>query len=308
VQPYAVSATSHWPNYLPEYIAADHGYFAQEGLDFARWAPETWTDVLPDLDQGRAQAVLGGIWVPAMYHGRGREYRAFAQLNARNPKAIVTRRPTPDFHWSDLAGRTVLAPGAGSAAYYLHTAGLLRRAGVDPHRVRFIRDLSTGTLTELFHGGLGDFLITDVVNAVGLERTGRAHIAFRIDSVGLMPNSVYYTTPEHLDRDDQLPWRFAAALARASDWIQHNPAREVAPLLRREWPALDTGLLVDVVDELRASGLWKDIRIDRGGYDQWQAMLAEGGLIDAPVAYDTLVDSRPADAAVAALATAGRNA
>ena len=249
-----------------------------------------------------------GIWVPAMYHRRGREYRAFAQLNARNPKAIVTRRPSPDFHWSDLAGRTVLAPGAGSAAYYLHTAGLLRRAGVDPDSVRFIRDLSTGTLTDLFHGGLGDYLITDVVNAAGLERAGLAHIAFRIDSVGPMPNSVYYTTPDHLERDDRLPWRFAAALARATNWIQQNPAREVAPLLRRQWPGLDTGLLVDVVDDLRASGLWADIRIDPAGYDEWQAMLAEGGLIDAPIPYHTLVDPRPADAAVAALQSPARRA
>jgi NitT/TauT family transport system substrate-binding protein len=297
VQPYAVSATSHWPNYLPEYVAAENGYFADEGLDFRRWAPETWTDVLPDLDEGRAQAVLGGIWVPAMYHRRGREYRAFAQLNGRNPKAVVARVPMPGFEWADLAGRTVLTPGAGSAAYYLHTAGLLRRAGVDPGAVRFIRDLSTGTLTELFLGGLGDFLITDVVNAVALERAGRAHVVLRVDATGPMPNSVYYTTPEHLDHDDRRPWRFTAALARAMAWIRANPARDLAPLLRREWPALDTGLLVDVVDDLRTTGLWAGVRIDRPGFDEWQAMLAEGGLIDTPIAYDTLVDSRPADAA-----------
>lgn len=301
--PYAVSATSHWPNYLPEYIAADHGYFADEGLDFSRWAPDDWTDVLPDLDQGRAHAVLGGLWVPAMYHGRGREYRAFAQLNARNPKAIVARQPIGGFQISDLAERTVLTPGAGSAAYYIHTAGLLRRAGVDPSRVRFIRDLSTGILTELFHGGLGDFLITDVVNAFALERAGHAHIVLRIDAIGLMPNSVYYTTPEHLDGDDRLPWRFAAGLARAMAWIRDHPAREIAPLLRRQWPGLDTGLLVDVVDDLRAAGLWSDIRIDPSSYAEWQAMICEEGLTDTPLGYDALVDPRPAEAAVAALAS-----
>lgn len=300
--PYAVSATSHWPNYLPEYIAADHGYFAEEGLDFRRWAPDPWTGVLDDLDSGRADAVLGGVWVPAMYHGRGRDYRAFAALNARNPKALVTRAPTAGLTWADLAGRTVLAPGAGSAAYYIHTAGLLRRAGVDPASVRFIRDLSTGVLTELFLAGLGDVLITDVVNATVLERNGQAHIALRVDSLGLMPNSVYYATPDALEDPEERPLRFCRALARAADWIQQHPAREVEDLLRRQWPGLDTGLLVDVVDDLRTSGLWADIRIDRDSYDEWQAMQAEAGLIDAPVPYDVLVDPRPAEAAVSAVA------
>ncbi len=299
---FTVSATSHWPNYLPEYVAAELGFFADEGLDFRRWAPETWTDVLTDIDSGRADAVLGGVWVPAMYHGRGREYRAFAQLNARNPKAIVTREPVSDFDLKDLAGKTVLTPGAGSAAYYIHTAGLLRRAGVDPASVRFIRDLSTGTLTDLFFGGLGDVLITDVVNASMLQAAGRAHIALRIDSLGLMPNSVYYTSPAMLESPERLPWKFTAALARGCSWIQAHPAQEVAPLLEKHWPGLDQGVLIDVVDDLRASGLWADVRIDRGAYDEWMAMIAEEGLTSDQVSYADLVDPRPADDAVAALA------
>lgn len=303
---FAVSATSHWPNYLPEYVAADHGYFAEEGLDFRRWAPDPWTGVLDDLDQGRADAVLGGIWVPAMYHGRGRDYRAFACLNARNPKAFVTREAAPevaaaDFDWAALVGKTILAPGAGSAAYYLHTAGLLRQAGVDPERVHFVRDLSTPILTDLFLAGMGDVLITDVVNATGLVRSGKGHIALRVDAIGPMPNSVYYTTPAMLEDPEQRPWRFSHALARAMRWLSEHPARDVESLLRREWPALDTGMLIDVVDDLRGTGLWDDVRIDPRSYDEWIGMLAApGGLIDAPIAYADLIDPRPARDAASA--------
>jgi NitT/TauT family transport system substrate-binding protein len=307
--PFGVSATSHWPNYLPEYIAVEHGYFAEEGLDFRRWAPDPWTGVFDDMDAGRADAVLGGIWVPAMYHGRGRDYRAFACLNARNPKAFVTREAAPevaakDYDWAALVGKTVLAPGAGSAAYYLHTAGLLRRAGVDPDRVHFVRDLSTGILTELFLAGMGDVLITDVVNATVLARSGRGNIALRVDAVGPMPNSVYYTTPEMLRDPDQRPLRFCRALVRAMRWIGEHPARDVASLLRREWPALDTEMLIDVVDDLRGTGLWDGVRIDQDSYDEWIGMLAApGGLIDAPIDYADLVDPRPADAAATAFPT-----
>ena len=105
---------------------------------------------------GSADVALGGLWVPAMYAHRGRDFVAFAQLNDRFPMAIVTREPVEDFSWSWLAGRTLLVPGQGGTAPYEFTAGLMRRAGADPARTRFARDLSTPMLTELFVNGLGE--------------------------------------------------------------------------------------------------------------------------------------------------------
>ncbi|MFF0267202.1 ABC transporter substrate-binding protein [Kribbella sp. NPDC004536] len=285
-----VSATSHWPNYLPEYVARELGFYAEEGLDFSRSAPDDWTQVLRDLEGGSADVVLGGLWVPAMYHGRGREYRAFAQLNARNPKALVTREKLTDFDWKDLEGKIVVAPGAGGTAPYVHTAGLMRKAGVDMSKVRWVRDLSGSMLTELFLGGMGDALVTDLVNASFLEHRGEAHIAVRHDRAGgLMPNSVYYTTADVLARDDELVERFYRALQKSYDWLKAHEAAELTDLLAREWPSLDTEVLVSIVDDLRASGIWDDLRISEDGFAEWMRILAEDGLIDEAPAYDDLV-------------------
>jgi NitT/TauT family transport system substrate-binding protein len=120
-----------------------------------------------------------------------------------------------------------------------------------------------------------------------------------------MPNSVYYTSPAALASPEKKPWRFTAALARACAWIQAHPASEVAPLLKKQWPGLDQGILIEVVDDLRSTGLWADVRIDRGSYDEWMEMLAEEGLTTSPVPYDDLVDPRPADEAVEALTEKG---
>ncbi|MEV5967622.1 ABC transporter substrate-binding protein [Kribbella sp. NPDC051952] len=292
-----VSATSHWPNYLPEYVAREFGFYADEGLEFSRTAPEDWTKVLSDLDGGSADVALGGLWVPAMYHGRGREYRAFAQLNARNPKAVMTRERTNAFGWKDLEGKIVLAPGAGGTAPYVHTAGLMRAAGVDMSKVRWVRDLSGSMLTELFLGGMGDALVTDLVNAAFLEHQQKAYVAVRADRAGgLMPNSVYYTNEAVLAREDRLTERFCRALQRSLDWLKAHEAAELSGLLAREWPGLDTEVLIGVVDDLRASGLWDDLRINEEGYDEWMRILAEDGLLDAPVPYAELVDPRPAAA------------
>ncbi|MBO0833612.1 MAG: ABC transporter substrate-binding protein, partial [Actinobacteria bacterium] len=292
-----VSATSHWPNYLPEYVAREHGYFADEGLDFDRSAPEDWTTVLSDLHDGTATVALGGIWVPAMYYGRGQRYVPFAALNSRNPKVLVMREPVSDFGWTMLEHKIVLAPGAGGTAPYVHTAGLMRKAGVDMATVRWVRDLSGPMMLDLFAGGHGDALVTDAVNGALLERAGRAAIVARHDvDGGPMPNSVYYTLPETLEGSD-VTWRFCRALQRAYDWLRGNSAGGLAGLLAKEWPQLDTGLLVEIIDDLRDRGLWADIRIDRDAYEEWLRIMVEDGLVSTDAGYDLLVDPRPAAAA-----------
>ena len=161
-----------------------------------------------------------------MYHGRGHHFVAFAQLNARNPKAIVTREPQPGFQLSDLEGKLVLAPGAGGTAPYMHTAGLIRQAGIDLSAIRFIRDLSGQTLSDLFAGGMGDAIIVDLVNAHLLEHKGIGTIAYRhAEAGGSMPNSVYYTLPHLIGEPGSAPWRFTRAIQRAMDWIE-RPRRQ----------------------------------------------------------------------------------
>lgn len=294
-----VSATSHWPNYLPEYVAADRGFFAEEDIEFSRDAPDDWTDVLRSLADGSAQAVLGGLWVPAMYHGRGQEFVAFAQLNATNPKAILTRDPQPDFTLADLQGKLVLAPGAGGTAPYMHTAGLIRQAGVDLNSVRFIRDLSGATLTDLFIGGLGDAIVVDLVNAHLLEHKGVGTIAFRhAESGGSMPNSVYYTYPELVGEPDSAPWRFTRAIQRAMNWLGDHDGADCADLLARYWPQLPLDVLIASVNDLKRSGVWSSVLVDPDGFRNWMTILTGEWLLSEPLDYHSIVDDRPARGAL----------
>jgi NitT/TauT family transport system substrate-binding protein len=174
----------------------------------------------------------------------------------------------------------------------------MRKAGVDMATVRWVRDLSGPMMLDLFTGGHGDALVTDAVNGALLERAGRAVIVARHDvDGGPMPNSVYYTLPETLEESD-VAWRFCRALQRAYDWLRENSAAGVTDLLAREWPSLDTGHLVEIVDDLRARGLWADIRIERDAYEEWLRIMVDDGLVSADVPYDRLVDPRPAAVAV----------
>lgn len=292
----AIAATSHGHNYLPQYFAVETGIFADLGLTVQIWDRDPWTEVLDDLESGSADVVLGGLWVPGMYAGRGRDLISVGQVNARFSKTLVTREPVEEFDWSWIRGRTILVGGAGGTAPYEFTAGLIRAAGVDLADARFVRDLSAAMLTELFLGGHGDAMIVDAFSAARMSAAGEAYETYRLAGPGgVMPNSVYYTLPERLDELFRPLTAFLTGLQHAMDAI--NGGAPTADLLTRHWPTADPVALASATRELIENGTWESVVIDRVATDRWMSVLRDAGLVSTAVGFDQLVDTRVVEAA-----------
>ncbi|MFE4411103.1 ABC transporter substrate-binding protein [Streptomyces sp. NPDC093064] len=292
-----VSATAHGSNYLPEYVAREHGIFADHGLKVPYEPRSPWDGVMHDLADGTADVALGGLWVPAMYAGNGRDFVAVCQLNDRFPMSIVTREPIADFELSWLTGKTVLAPGQGGTAPAEFTRGLMREAGLDPWQTRFAHDLSTQMLRELFLGGLGDAFIADLGTATELEHAGQGHIVYRhAERGGRMPNSVYYVLRERLEELTPKLVPFVRSIDQAMGLLRTGDAGDLGSLFSSEWPGADPKVLAEVTAELVENGTWATVRVDRDACDRWTGILHDAGLTAAPVAYESIVDTRAVDA------------
>jgi NitT/TauT family transport system substrate-binding protein len=288
-----ISATAHGVNYLPEYHAARTGGFARRGLEVQAQARDPWTGVLDDLAADRADVALGGLWVPMMFAGRGRDLVAVGQLNARFPMVIVTREPVEQFSWSWFKDRTVLVPGVGGTAPYEFTAGLMRESGTDPAETRFVRDLSTDLLAELFGQGLGDAMVADLLTALLLRSRGVGHLTYHLADVGgVMPNSVYYVRRPRLA---ELHDRLVALLGGVEEGMAALVDDGADPaLLAAEWPDIPVEILSEAAALLSTNGTWSGVRIDPDACSRWLGMLLERGL--APAAeYGDLVDTAALD-------------
>jgi NitT/TauT family transport system substrate-binding protein len=289
-----ISATSHGVNYLPEYYAARTGAFARRDLKVEAIARDPWTGVLEDLATGAADIVLGGIWGPAMYAGKGRDLVTVGQLNGRFPMAIVTRDPVEVFDWGWMKGRLVLVPGAGGTAMYEFTAGLMRESGADPADGRFVRDLSTDMLVELFEHGLGDAIVLDQLSTTLVVARGSGHISYRLaDAGGPMPNSVYYTRRDRLGDLRPRLTAFFAAIQEAM--VALNAGADSTSTLSAEWPDLPLESLSQAVSELIAGNTWSGVRVDPAACERWLSILRDRGLVGPDVSYSMLVDTSAID-------------
>jgi NitT/TauT family transport system substrate-binding protein len=286
-----ISATANGLNYLPEYLADVTGIFRDAGLAVTARACDPWTGVLDDLESGAADLALGGLWVPGMYAGTPRELTVICQLNHQAPKAIVHRGAPGSFELADLRGKVVLAPGIGGSAPYAVTAGLIRESGADPAEITFLRDLSTPMFVELFHAGLGDAIILDLVTALEVEATGAGTIVFRnLDSGGTMPNSVYYARADRVEELRDRFTRFTGCIDAAMTALPVTPADTIDAILTTRWPGKDLGILRDATRQMSASTLWETVAIDPAASDRWMRMIAEAAMVTRAPCYAELTD------------------
>ncbi|MER2535130.1 MAG: ABC transporter substrate-binding protein [Rhizobiaceae bacterium] len=289
-----ISATGHSLNYLPEYVAVWKGYFEEEGLRVTAEVPKPWDLVLEALRGGTAQAVLGGIWVPSMYLGRSTRFTPFAQVAARAPLAVVGREKAEDFDWTKLPGKVVMMKGSNGASVGLFLKLCLGEHGIDPARVGYVQDLDGAMLSELFHGGMGDYLVIDYPNALRMEAQGRGRVVQPLPITGgNVPWSVYYAKDESTPERQEVQARFASALDRGMKWIKASDPEDYADFLAATFPALPIDILLAAARTYIDHGMWTTPRIDPDAYLRWQGGIVAGHLANAPIAYERLIDPVP---------------
>lgn len=289
--------------YAPQFVALYRGEFAAEGFDVTlRTAPRAGGTVEALLD-GSADVALGGLMrsLDLADRGGGR-LPHFAEVNARNGFFLLARRPPPAFSWGDLAGRAVISFAGAPTPYYCMLA-VLRRHGVDPGRVRFVRDLHGDEAVAAFRAGHADYLEAGQPTAEALVEAGAAHLVASMgDATGPVPFSSYMAAPGRLASETDLFVRFTRAAIRAQRWIAGATAAAIADVIAPAFPDIPPALCARVVDRYLRQGTWTTpIAIAREGYGRLHDLLLEGGFIRTAHRYEDLVDTGIAARALASL-------
>lgn len=279
--------------YVPHHVAEHLGLFERQGLtievNYDSGPGGSWlADVLAE---GKADIARGGVWIPLMYRGRLEELRIFTQLCGFNTQVLIAREPHLDFQWSDLYEKKVLL-SAGSTSQWMFLKGVLRESGIDLSRIQFIRDLDEATTTRLWHGGFTDFYLTYSPLADALLMEGFYLAADLSVVAGEVPWSVYYTTPRFLAEKRTELTGFVRALSEASEWIDAHTPEEIGTLISPDFQTIPIPVLIAAVQRMRSHHTWSaDMSVRREPFMRYQGMIAAYGLIDAPVAYNDIIDT-----------------
>ena len=298
-----VMETFHSLFYAPHAVALHRGCFADEGLDVTVQTAGGGRTTVTALLDGSVDISLGGIMRSlALADGDGRRLPHFAEVNSRNGFFLLGRGPRERFAWSDLEGKEVIS-FAEAPTPWQSMLTVLRREGVDPARVRITRDLPVAEAVAAFRAGRGDFLEQGQPVTEQLLADGSAVLVASMgEATGPVPFSSYMTTPAFLENERPVLERFVRALYRAQRWMAGTTAREIASLIAPAFPDIEPDIRERAVDRYLRQGTWaRDPLIRRPGYEYLQRILLDGGFIRRSHAYEHLIDTTVAEAAMAAV-------
>ena len=298
-------APFHSVFYAPQFVAIHRGFFDEEGLDVtAETAPGGARTTVTTLLDGSIDISMGGIMRSLDLADRdGRLLPHFIEVNSRNGFFLLGREPRPHFAWKDLEGKEVISFAEAPTPWQCMLT-VLRRHGVDPARVRIVRDLPTPDAVAAFRAGRGDFLEQGQTVVEELLAEGAAHlIASMGDATGPVPFSSFMTTPAFLANERPVLERFTRAVYRTQRWMATASPREIASAIAPAFPHIDGVIREKAVDRYQRQGTWaRDPLIRRPGYDYLQRILFDGGFITRGThRYEDLVDRAIAEAAMKAV-------
>lgn len=297
-----VSEVVHSIFYAPMYVAANKGFWKEEGL-------EVELTTILGADKGAAALLSGDVdfalFGPeaAVYirqQGAAQPIKAIAQVTARDGSFLVARQPMPNFKWTDTKGKTVIGGRKGGIPQ-MTLESLMRRNGFDPQKdTNMIQNIALNATAGAFSSGTGDFVQLWEPGPTQLEKAGVGHVVASLGKDhGPMPYTVFHAAEKTLKEKPEITQKFVNGLYKAMLWIKDHSAKELAEVLKPNFPEADQAVLTTAFERYKAIGAWSETPVfNEENYNNLIKLLTESGELKGTVAYKDVVDTTFAEQAV----------
>ncbi|WP_377297175.1 ABC transporter substrate-binding protein [Rhizobium sp. SGZ-381] len=276
------------PDHAPMVIAAEKGYFAEEGLE-VELIPPSDPSAVPRL-VSTAQADIGIHYQPNLYldHANGLPLVRFGTLVETPLNTVTVLADGPIKTLKDLKGKKVGFSVSGFEDAMLKR--MLASEGVDLKEVELVNvnfSLSPSLIGGQVDATLGGFRNFELTQMRIEGHAGRAFFPEE-HGVPLYDELIFVTRPELLS-DSRLP-RFLHAVEKAAVYLTNHPD-DAWQLFIKAYPNLDDALNRQAFTDSLPRFAKRPAALDHARYQRFGAFMAESGLIaKAPPVEDLAVE------------------
>jgi len=287
--------------YAPFYAAQATGAFAEAGVEVVLKPSPSPPDAVRALRAGEVDVMWGGpLRVMTLYDTEpGADLVCFCDVVARDPFFVIGAQPRPDFKLADLAGLR-FATVSEVPTPWVCLQDDLRRAGLDPTRLRRITDKTMEENEATLRAGTVDAIQVFQPYAERLIAAGAGHVWYAAASRGRTAYTTLVTRRAVLaKRADEL-LKMTRALHHTLGWFSRTPAVEITKVLKDYFPDVPPEIFAACIDRYRALELWaSDPVVRREGYDRLHAAMRSAGVLSKDIPFEVCVDTKLAERAVA---------
>lgn len=290
-----INEVTHSVFYAPLYLAEALGYFKDEGIEIeltnGGGADATMTAVV----SGNADVGFCGPEA-ALYVNLGGSKdspKVFGQLTKRDGSFLVGRTAEPDFEWSNLAGKEILAGRRGGVPAMTFEY-VIKTQKVD---CTLNYDVEFSTMTAAFEGGVGDYCTMFEPVASEYQKKGKGFIVASVgQESGEIPYTCFAAKESYIKNNPEKIDGLLRAVTRAVKYVNETDSDTVAELLVPYFTATGKESLKDSVDSYKSIDAWvTNMAMKESAFNKLQDVIELAGELEKRVDFSSLVVTEQAD-------------
>lgn len=252
---FVVAEVTHSVFYAPWYVAIHNNYF--ENLDIEVILTSGANNVVAAVLSKDADIGLSGPEATIYANSKNKDkVKSFAGLTKRDGQFLVLRKGIKYNEFKDIEGLTILAGRSGGMPL-LNFKNALKNENVK--NVKIDSSVEFANLTSAFIAGTGDGVNLFEPNATTLAKTGKYYIATSVGTYsGVVPYTAFNALETNIKNNEDKYKTFYKGIEKGLDYVKNHTSKEIAEIIKSEFPDTDMDDLVKMVDNYKSYDSWLD--------------------------------------------------
>ncbi len=290
-----LNEVTHSVFYAPLYLAIENGYFEEEGLKInltnGGGADKSMTAIL----SGEAQIGLMGPETVIYVQNQDKvdKPKVFGQLTQKDGAFLVSRNAEPEFKWTDLKGKEILAGRKGGVPamtfeYIINELGM--QDGVD---LTLNYDVQFNLMTSAFLAGTADYCTVFEPTASEYQASGQWHIVASVgEQGGEIPYTSFIALDSYINNNGDTIKSFLKAIKKAYEFMQNSTEKQVAEAIVKQFPSTTIESIEASIKSYKKIDAWKlDLQGSKESFDRLQNIMSNAGELSQKVDFNKIVDN-----------------
>ncbi len=295
-----INEVTHSVFYAPMYLADELGYFAEEGLKIELTNGGGADNVMSSVLSGDADVGFCGpeAALYVLLGGSTDVPTVFGQLTKRDGSFLVSRKEEPNFKWTDLEGKEILAGRKGGVPAMTFEYVLNQNSLTDGTNVRLNFDVAFNLMTGAFEAGTADYCTMFEPTASEYQAAGKGYVVASVgEASGEVPYTCYIAKQSWLKDNEDTAKGLLRAIKKAIKYAKETDAAEVATHLYKQFPTTSYASLQTSVISYRNIDSWADdLQMSEASFNRLQDIIANAGELPSRAEFTKLVDNSYAQA------------
>ena len=284
-----INEVTHSVFYAPMYLADALGYYEEEGFEVEFTNGGGADNTMAAVLSGSADVGFCGPEA-ALYiaiGGSSDSPKVFGQLTKRDGSFLVARTPEPDFKWSDLGGKEILAGRQGGVPAMTFEY-VIEELGVN---ASLNYDVDFNYMTAAFESGIADYCTMFEPTASDYEAEGKGYIVASVgEQSGEIPYTCFAAKESYINENPEKIEGLLRAVTKATKFVMENDAATVAEYLAPYFDGTSEESLANSVQAYKDIDAWvANMAMEEAAFTRLQDVIENSGELERRVDFDELI-------------------